>query len=549
MKSFTAAGPDPHRLFVALALLLVSQPAFAATTIDYADAEKRADGLTYERGTDKPFSGVVRDNNRDGSPRSAFSFVDGRRDGVSTRWHRNGNKQSEETYVAGELHGMTTRWSPSGELQFKGNFAQGQPAGSRTDYYQNGNPRSERSFEDGLGNGPSTKWFESGQIQEQGVLVDGKYHGIVTTWHENGQKRSEEHWEHGQQGKEGPITTWHTTGKVYKQGHYEAGEFTGETKEYLSGGGLARHEVYVDGKRVELAHNIGTDYANGQQRGEQRWVDGVRQETLWHQNGEKERFSTIHPEHPDGVWQEWYDNGQKNKEYRSVYLFKEGAERSWYENGQLKSETNYWRGRKHGTESHWHEDGSEKSVSHWALGHEADANGQLLERVPVQTDIGANANTDVRYPIVIGSIRFWDTKIESVSDGRIRGNTAEVTPGAEIRLTGNWAVEPDAESRQCGGNNIQLYVAWVSGALLRGAWLPNHPLWKGQNRRACEDPPPSGTFDWSTQAPTEPGVYYIGRGESRNFTFIRSTEGSVGVATGGTDDVPAASFRIEVRTK
>ena len=100
MNSVKAAGAGPRRLIVVLALLLVSLPACVTTTIDYADAEKRADGLTYERGTDKPFSGVVRDNNSDGSPRSSFSFVDGRRDGVSTRGHRNGNKQSEEIYVA-----------------------------------------------------------------------------------------------------------------------------------------------------------------------------------------------------------------------------------------------------------------------------------------------------------------------------------------------------------------------------------------------------------------------------------------------------------------
>jgi len=58
---------------------------------------------------------------------------------------------------------------------------------------------------------------------------------------------------------------------------------------------------------------------------------------------------------------------------------------------------------------------------------------------------------------------------------------------------------------------------------------------------------PGGTFDWTPQAPTQPGTYYIGRGQTLDFNFRRQTEGKLGVPTAEPDADAAASFMIEVQ--
>ena len=104
---------------VILPLILLPQLAAArgSKAVDIEQTERRIDGLTYEVDSDTPLSGQVRGFYSRKKKRSEVNFVDGKRDGLSTRWHENGNKQSEETYAAGELNGVVTRWWPNGEKQ------------------------------------------------------------------------------------------------------------------------------------------------------------------------------------------------------------------------------------------------------------------------------------------------------------------------------------------------------------------------------------------------------------------------------------------------
>jgi len=172
--------------------------------------------------------------------------------------------------------------------------------------------------------------------------------------------------------------------------------------------------------------------------------------------------------------------------------------------------------------------------------------GKLVEPLPPTNSLFAKTSTDVTYAVVPGSLRIWNVRIESVEEGSIDGNTAVVAPGATLRLTGNWQFGQEEDPRPWDGSNLQVYVSWVPDAAERGAWMPSEPLWAGQRRAAHSDPAPGGTFDWTTQAPLEPGTYYIGRGQSTAFYKLRQTEGRLGKPTSDSGGEDSASLRIEV---
>ncbi len=344
------------------------------------------------------------------------------------------------------------------------------------------------------------------------------------------------------------MAKWSSSGEVELQGSYSAGKFTGEIIMRNEHGQIGAEEKFVDGARVEYAETLGVPYANGQIRGEQRWINGIRHETLWYEDGQKERFSTVGNETEDGQWMEWYENGQKKSDYKKVFGITEGPINYWYENGQKKSQGFAMHGKKHGVHTEWHEDGTKKSESNYVAGRLADAEGVVSDPLPPKNSVVAEPGTDVTYNMHTGSIRFWNTAIESVSDGTFEGNTAVVAPGAMIQMTGNWQVGPRSNS-ECNGCNVQIYVAWVPDAAARGAWPPNKGLWQGMAQSVKPNAEPSGTFDWTTEAPTLPGVYYVGRGQTLDFAFKRMTEGKLGALTSNPDSEAAASFMIEVQVE
>jgi hypothetical protein len=161
-----------------------------------------------------------------------------------------------------------------------------------------------------------------------------------------------------------------------------------------------------------------------------------------------------------------------------------------------------------------------------------------------------NANdytNDVTYGMLHGTVRFWNTAVQSVSDGSFDGNTAVVEPGASVTMTGNWQIGPVTNTSYCPGCIIQIYVAWVPDAAANGATPYNKGLWSGQTYNTNPNPGASGSFSWTTQAPTVPGLYYVGRGQTLHYSFQPYAQGGFGHPTGGDPAEEAASFVIQVR--
>ncbi|MCZ6537013.1 MAG: toxin-antitoxin system YwqK family antitoxin [Gammaproteobacteria bacterium] len=129
---------------------------------------KKRGGRFYEKGSDAPYSGAVKD------------------------YYPNGNKKSSLTLVDGKLVGRQFMWHASGTIEGKAEF-------------------------DTDGTGYGKECYEDGQKKSEMQTHNGKAHGTSTTWHPNGQKKSEEtHFRNGWP-TTGTATTWHENGKMKYQ--------------------------------------------------------------------------------------------------------------------------------------------------------------------------------------------------------------------------------------------------------------------------------------------------------------------------------------------
>ena len=69
--------------------------------------------ISYFEGT--PYTGVAVKKYRSGRKWQEFTYKDGKKDGLWTRWHPNGRLRSKRTYKDGKLDGPLTVWLENGQ--------------------------------------------------------------------------------------------------------------------------------------------------------------------------------------------------------------------------------------------------------------------------------------------------------------------------------------------------------------------------------------------------------------------------------------------------
>ena len=152
--------------------------------------------------------------------------------------------------------------------------------------------------------------------------------------------------------------------------------------------------------------------------------------------------------------------------------------------------------------------------------------------------------SDVTYGMLHGSIRFWNTTVASTENGTYSADTAFVHTGAAVQLKGNWQIGPVTNTGYCPYCVIEEYAAWIQPAASSGATPLNTGLWMGGTPFTDPNPGQSGSFDWTTHAPTTEGAYYVGSGGSLDYQFRAWITGGFGRATDGSTTAAAASFMV-----
>jgi antitoxin component YwqK of YwqJK toxin-antitoxin module len=73
-------------------------------------------------------------------------FVQGKSEGIRTKWHENGKKASEVMISDGQPHGIYWQWNPSGALDQKLQLSNGVPHGVSRAYYPSGFIKAETTM-------------------------------------------------------------------------------------------------------------------------------------------------------------------------------------------------------------------------------------------------------------------------------------------------------------------------------------------------------------------------------------------------------------------
>lgn len=168
-------------------------------TVDMEEIEWKGPLSAYKKGSDKPFTGVIKFSGeldyryrkgvwwrvRENPFHSTATIVFGKFNGPYTLWYEeNGLKRSERNLKSEMRDGITqvgtyTQWYNNGQKEFEQ-----RSSGDETRWYKNGQKASEESK-----NG-YRRWYENGQLKDK-VDLGASGTSNRTRWYENGEKQSE----------------------------------------------------------------------------------------------------------------------------------------------------------------------------------------------------------------------------------------------------------------------------------------------------------------------------------------------------------------------
>ncbi len=117
---------------------------------------KKLGGIKYL--ADTPFTGIEVAYYEDGRLAAETHYVDGRRNGPTTRWFPNGVKSFASMYKADQRHGLTQTW------------------------WSNGTLRASSNYIDGVAHGLQQQWYKSGALFKALNVRHGKSHGLQRAW-------------------------------------------------------------------------------------------------------------------------------------------------------------------------------------------------------------------------------------------------------------------------------------------------------------------------------------------------------------------------------
>jgi len=199
-------------------------PLIGASQIDAKKLEQ-LDGLFYELGKSRPYTGT------------ALTYFD------------NGTMQSSTEYKEGQISGKIEGWYPDGVKQVEGELVNGQKAGVWIAWYENGNKSRQGAFKNGKEEGEYFWWFENGKLNKKGIYHNGISDGKWEWYYENGQKKQEGILKG--ETEDGIWKDWYENGTQRMVGTFKNGVKNGEWTWWDENGNVTTKKIYKDGLLVE----------------------------------------------------------------------------------------------------------------------------------------------------------------------------------------------------------------------------------------------------------------------------------------------------------
>lgn len=200
----------------------------------------------------------------DGSVQSAYTQLDGRRNGPYKSTFPNGQPDRVGEFRAGRSHGEWLLYYPSGQLLQKGRYRDGEEEGEWTSYFPNGQVEWVQSYDEGELHGLSRRFNPAGELlvektYEHGDLVSFRGPGAqaafqplpgltgpVATTFANGKPAATETFDHNL--PTGPATFYYASGEVFRRTSFQQGLRTGRLESFYPGGKKLEEEQYLHGE-------------------------------------------------------------------------------------------------------------------------------------------------------------------------------------------------------------------------------------------------------------------------------------------------------------
>jgi len=216
-------------------------------TANFAEIEKRKDGLAYKRGDKSPYSGKAYEASLFGNKRKEGNFKNGLKDGLWIEWDESQRKISQIPYREGKLHGISVHWDPFNNHElYRYNYENGEEIELPEKTAGLVNLSELTSGIDGFSGEVFSLHHSNGEKLQQGKLVEGKRDGVWLEWDDMGVKKYELTYSCGRLLR---SLAWKENQKKPEQGITNG---SGILKRWHDNGKLAVEKKYIDGNELVI---------------------------------------------------------------------------------------------------------------------------------------------------------------------------------------------------------------------------------------------------------------------------------------------------------
>ena len=177
------------------------------------------ESVFYKINDDKPFTGIITQEN----PETDYLFLgrtkDGKKDGQWVKWFPSGKDVLEIFIVDVPIPEPKKPWS--GGKQEQGGYKEGEKHGQWTEWYDNEHIKSHGQYDLGTMIGHWIFYYKNGIKEKEGALVDGNADGLWVFYDDEANKSQEGTFSNGT--KEGQWTAWFADGRL-SEGYYANGK-------------------------------------------------------------------------------------------------------------------------------------------------------------------------------------------------------------------------------------------------------------------------------------------------------------------------------------
>jgi len=328
------------------------------------------DGVTYEQGAQKPYSGKMSSKYNNGNMKTEGEYKDGLPVGTWKFWDRDGTEYTGAVskYVFHEIQSGETLKSIANNFEVDvdqlyelnedidndtgDKIKAGQVIGVKTADDADGQflfwydkqrikIKSHKVFINGKRNGKWTFWNENGNIVRTGSYAAGKRDGSYAYYFNDGSKKEEGAWKNDQ--RDGLWVKYSNNGNTQKEGTYSNGKKDGVWTTWNDKGLMASKYLYENNKVIDKWAFKYQFYSNGNEKTlkstRNNKLDG--KQTIWHQNGQMKSIGNYTTGKENGDFQEWYENGQMQSKVNYLNGNMDGAYSEWFDNGQMRQQGSY----------------------------------------------------------------------------------------------------------------------------------------------------------------------------------------------------------------